>query len=142
MGGNGVKPHVLSILSLGIFYMYHTNLLWWLFTVPNLNNIHKYTSEISLHAYIIYEIMCTTATFWHRAQVYFICIKPLLWLITVSNVNNINTFSSEISNKYIKFMKFHNYSNVAWSQILFYLHKQNMVSNCCTKYEQNQSILL
>ena len=40
--------------------------------------------------------MYVNATFWHRAKIYFTCIKSLFWLITEPNVNNINLFFSTI----------------------------------------------
>ena len=52
------------------------------------------SSLISIkHIYKINEIMDVNATFWHRAKVYFTCIKPLLGLIAIPNINKINTFS-------------------------------------------------
>ena len=66
-------------------------LLWWLNTVPIMNTIHWFISDISQQTYIN-EIMDINATFWHRAKVYFACIKSLLWLLTVPNMNTINTF--------------------------------------------------
>ena len=63
--------------------------------------------------YKIYKIIDLNATFWHRAMVYFMCIKSLLWLITVPNMNKINTFFSEISQQKHKISEkyCYNYSN-------------------------------
>ena len=67
-------------------------------TVPNMNNIHLFISEISLQTYKIYENIGINATLGNRANVYFMCIKLLLWLITVPNINKIHIYS---------FMKYH-----------------------------------
>ena len=63
--------------------------LWWLISVPNMNNIHWFITYISLQTYNIYDIMDINATFWHWAKVYFTCIKSLLWLIIIPNMNKI-----------------------------------------------------
>ena len=45
--------------------------LWWLITVPIMNTIHWFISDISLQTYKIYDkMMDTNATFWHLAKVY------------------------------------------------------------------------
>ena len=56
--------------------------LWWLFTVPIMNKIHWFISNISLQTYKMY-VIDINPTFWHKPKVYFTRIKSLLWLIAV-----------------------------------------------------------
>ena len=49
--------------------------LWGLISVPNMNKIHRFISDIT-------------------------CIKPTLWLITVPNMNKINTFWDIVTSKF------------------------------------------
>ena len=67
------------------------------------------------------------ATVWNRvSQGIFDKHQALLWLIAVENMN---TIVSEISQQthHMKGKYYHNYSNVAWCQILFYMYQQHMV---------------
>ena len=43
--------------------------LWWLITVPNINKIHWFISNISLQRYKIYDIMDINATFFTVSNV-------------------------------------------------------------------------
>ena len=99
--------------------------------------IHWFISAISLQMYAIYSIMDINATFWHKAKVYFTCIRPLLWLISVPIMNKIIFFFSKISQQTHKIddKYCHNYSNLAWGQMIFYMHQQDMVPDYCTVYE-------
>ena len=80
---------------------------------------------------------------WYGAKCYFTQSSNTGCLITVQHMNNINPFFSEISQQTQNVWKSgHKYSNLAQSKILFYKHKQHMVYDYCTKYEQNHHILL
>ena len=64
--------------------------LWYMGTVPNMNNIQLFMSDI---------------TNIHRAKVYFMWIKPRGWLITVPYMNKIHWFIPIYHYKYTIFMK-------------------------------------
>ena len=70
---------------------------------------------------------------WHKAKCYF--IVQAWYLIIVPNMNQIITFFSDISQQTLKHC--HNYSNLAQSQILFYMHQQPMIPDHGTQYEEN-----
>ena len=42
---------------------------------------------------------------WHKATVYFTCVKHILWLIVIPNMNKITLFSKIYHNKHVQFMK-------------------------------------
>ena len=81
--------------------------------------------------------------YWHIAKVYFTCIKPLWWLFTVPNMNNIYPFIhvQDITGIHVR-------NNVhkcyIWAQNpSIHMHQAITVANDhCTKYKQNQPILL
>ena len=55
---------------------------------------------------------------WHRAKYYFTSMSNEWYLITVTNMTTITKFFSELSQQILQIYG-HNYSNLAWSQILF-----------------------
>ena len=74
-----------------------------------------------------YETIGMSTFFWHRAKVYFMCIKPLWWLIT-QHEEKIYWFISDMS--------------LQAYRIYEIMHQDPIVVDCCTKYEQIQLILV
>ena len=69
------------------------------------------------------------------------CIRNT-WYLTVPNMNKINPFVSwDITTNTNVWKSVNNYSNLEQSHILFYKHKQHMIPDYCTNYEQNHVIL-
>ena len=54
----------------------------------------------------------------------------------VPNMNKINTYFSGDKDAQNLWKNFHNYLNLAWSLILFYLHQHPIVSDHGTTYEK------
>ena len=54
---------------------------------------------------------------------------PTRYLITIPNINKINSLFSDNHNKHniCEKINYDNYSNLAQSQMLFYMHQQHMV---------------
>ena len=88
----------------------------------------------------MYEKLAAITQIWQRAKCYFTSMNNASNLITVPYMKTITTFFSEIS-QHSKFIlkNCHNQSNLAQSQILFYVHQQPMVPDHGTQYEGNPS---
>ena len=72
------------------------------------------------------------ATFWHRAKVYFTCLKHLLWLIAVPDMNKINPFLSEIAHQTHKFMT--KIAIINWPQLLKFGIEPNTILHASAKH--------
>ena len=116
--------------------------LWYLVTVPNMNKIATFFSEISQQTHKIYEKVAIITKIWHRAKRYFTstCMSNAPYLVTLPNRNKITTFLSEISQQTLKMYETtHIYSKLALSRILFHVHQWPMVSDHGTQYEETLS---
>ena len=78
--------------------------------------------DILPQTYKMYEIKDINARFWHKAKVYFTCIKPLLWLIPIPNMNKITLLFPPLDITTHKLYE-KQYSKLAWRkmQLLYQL---------------------
>ena len=94
--------------------------------------------DINIH--YSYDTIGITKLFWHRAKVYFICIKPLWWLTQHEHNPRIH-FRYITTNIQHLWYNGHKCYILAQSQSIFYMHQVPIVVTYCTKYEQNQPLI-
>ena len=63
---------------------------WYLITVPDMNKIITFFSEISQQTLKICEKIAIITQMWHRAKFYFMCISSPCHLIMVPNIKKIH----------------------------------------------------
>ena len=112
-------------------------------TIPNMNKIHWFISDIYITTNIEhlwnnrYKILhfgterrYILHTSWHDAPIVVDCC-------TKYEKKSTHSFPRYHNNKHITCMK--NIAiitqNLAWSQMLFYMHQEHIVLDYCTKYE-------
>ena len=83
-------------------------------TVPNMNKIKPFFSEISQQTHKMYEQVAIITQLWYRVKYYSTSIRNTWYLIIVPKLNKISTFFYDISHTQTTFMKeCHSYSNLA-----------------------------
>ena len=93
----------------GIWSLYQ---IWITFSysyVLYITNIHNSYDKIGISTLL-----------WHRAKVYFTCIKPLRWLITVLNMNKIHWFISDIWLQTYKIYEIMDINDTFWQRAKVY----------------------
>ena len=107
--------------------------------VPNMNKMATF-SAISQQTHKMYEKVAVITQIWHKDKRYFTSMSNASYLVTVLNTNKITRFFSVISQQTLKIYETtHNYSKLALSQILFYVHQWPMVPDRGPQYEENLS---
>ena len=113
---------------------------WYVITEPNVNKINPFFSIIPQQIYKMFEKQAIIIQIWHKAKCYFTGMSNTWYMITVPNLNKITTVNMAMditTNTQNVWKNCHNYSNMAYSQILFYMHKRPMVPDHGTQYEEN-----
>ena len=84
------------------YFTYISN-TWYLITVPNMNKINPFFSEISQQIHKMYEKLATITQNWQRAKCYFTFMSNTLFLIIVPDMKK-TPHSLRYHNKHAKFM--------------------------------------
>ena len=100
-----------------------------------MGKINPFFSERSQQIHKMYEKLAIITQIWQKVNFYFTSMSNTSFLITVQDMKKITTFF-----KHSKFRKnYHNYTNLAQSQNLFYMHQQPVVPDHGTQHEGNPS---
>ena len=75
---------------------FHASATRYLITIPNMNKITPFFSDISQQTHKVYEKVAINFPIWYRAICYGTSMSNTWYMITVSNMNKLPSFFSEI----------------------------------------------